>query len=118
MKGYVKLPLNGKDREFKFDIKSIGAIIKRLDISINEFGDIMTSNPFEAYPAIIIEGINRGCEKSKSIAPDEDTVMEWIEEDGIMGENVINIIKAFNESIVSLLPKQEAAKVPNVKAKK
>ncbi|MEM3318685.1 MAG: hypothetical protein QXT80_03975 [Thermoplasmatales archaeon] len=112
------MPLSGKDREFKFDIKAIGAIIKRLDISIDKIGDIMTSNPFEAYPAIIVEGIKRGCEKSKSISPDEDTVMDWIEEDGIMGENVINIIKSFSDSIVSLLPKQDGVKVPNGKAKK
>ncbi len=115
MNGYVKLPLNGKDRGFKFDIKAVGGILKALSISVDGLSKAMTDNPFESYPVIIYEGLKRNAEKAKEDLPDEEKVIEWIESDGILSENVLNIIKSFGESIVSLLP--ESKEVPNVKAK-
>lgn len=115
MNGYVKLPLGGKDRGFKFDIKAVGSVLKRLDVPVDNLSKAMTDNPFEVYPIIVIEGLKRNAEKSKADLPDEDEVIEWIEKDGILSENVLNIIKAFGDSIVSLLPESKA--VPNGKAK-
>lgn len=116
MSDYAKLPLGGKDRGFKFDIKTVGAVIGSLDITVNDLSDEMTGNPFKTYPVIIIEGLKRNAEKAKTTAPDDDEVLEWIEDDGLLSENVLAIIKAFSESIVSLLPQAEKP-VPNGKAK-
>lgn len=116
MNGYTKLPLAGKERGFKFDIKAMAEILKRLNVGFEGLNGIMTSNPFEAYPAIVYEGLKRNAERKEETAPTFDEVMDWVESDGLLTENVLNIVKAFGESLESMLPqsaKEQAA--PNEK---
>ena len=116
MNGYSKLLLAGKERGFKFDIKAIGAILKRLGVGIEGLNGVMTSNPFEAYPAIVYEGLKRNAERKEEAIPEFDEVMDWVEQDGILTENVLNIVKVFGDSLVSMIP-QSAKETgsPNVK---
>lgn len=114
MNGYSKHFFGGKDRGFKFDIKAIGNILKELEIGVEKLSEVMTNNPFAAYPVILTEGLKRNAEVSKSEMPDPEEVIGWIENDGILSEGVLNIIKAFSDSIVSLLPE---AKQPKTKGK-
>lgn len=118
---FIKIKIGGVERGFKFDIKSTGEILKKLNCSMFSLGDEMVKNPFIVYPAILFFGAKREAEKSKKVFDHEyDDVFDWVEKDteGIMGDSVMKVIGCFSDSVVSLLPEiKKEQVVPNVKKK-
>lgn len=121
MEGYIKATIGGEPRGFKFDLKSFGLILKDLETPLDKVQTVLT-NPFLCYPVILFHGAKRAVEKEKEeVTFVQEDVFDWIEaeDNGVLSENILSVVKVFMESIVGLLPKTDKSKkgqaAPNVK---
>lgn len=114
MEGYIKTAIFGADNSFKFDIKSIGWMLRESGLNIQEFVQSLATNPYMSIPIVLYYGKKRAAEIGKDAfdAP-FDEVYDWIEkeDDGMLSDSIQRVAKVFIDSAVASLPKSVQEKV-------
>lgn len=117
MEGFIKKKIGGEVRGFKFDLKSVGLILREIDAPLEKLSENMKNNFLFVYPIILFQGHKRYEEKQGNILTDPDQVYDWIENEGkgLLSENVLEVVSYFSSTLVSLFPSED--KGPNEKGK-
>ena len=105
--------------DFRFGIGFLGRLLKRVDLDISEVLQEVSRNPFEMIPVIMFVSAKYGFERK-----DEEckyTVYDFIDfidaDGGIQSKSVEKFLKAFTNSIIEDVPKEDGT-VKKIKAPK
>ncbi len=96
--------IGGKDRVINFGLKAVSEIIDHNDWGFGTLGKKMQSNPLSTTPVIIYYGAKNGAEANGlNVDFTLNDVYGWIQDKGLSNPELIGVITAFSESIVSFI---------------
>lgn len=105
----VKIEIGGKDRDFSFGLAFFGEALEHFDMDVTELGLKLQNNPFKYQPLIMFISAKHALElQGKEVDFSSSDVVSWIENEdgGIRCEKVQQFDKAFAESLMKNVPKE------------
>lgn len=105
----VEVELGGKKRKFSFGLEVLGLVQIESGIDLANIQGVSEGSLYYVLiKPLILLGNKRELQKEgKQIDYTYDDVDKWLQEKGVMHEDVLKIWNAFNETLVSYLPQQE-----------